>query len=95
MTGIFNIVGAKKRYQGTGRLVGEILIISANVPPYGRHDLYCDLSNPNNSKCYYYETSHQPEAVKANIVITARGEGFIELVWIENSTRWEIDGKIL
>ena len=96
MTGIFNInrVGTKERYQGTGRLAGEVLIISANAHPYGRHELYCDLSNPNNSKCYYYETSNQPEPVKANIAITAREDGFIELVWTENSTRWEIEGLL-
>ncbi|RPH24794.1 hypothetical protein EHN07_14140 [Buttiauxella warmboldiae] len=96
MIGIFNIsrVGMKERYQGTGRLAGEVLIISAKTPLYGRHDLHCDLANPDNSKCYYYETSNQPEPVKAKITITIRDEEFIELVWSENSTHWEIEGSL-
>ncbi|MGS0639348.1 hypothetical protein [Citrobacter sp. VF227] len=96
MTGTFCItrVDTQERYLGTGRLSDEVLIISADVPPYGRHALYCDLLHPENSTCYYYETSSVPAPVKADIVITDQDDGFIELVWTENSTRWEIEGLL-
>ncbi|WP_413731984.1 hypothetical protein [Sodalis sp. RH20] len=96
MAGIFYVNGidTKACYQGTGRLAGKVLIISANAQPFGKHDLNCDLSNPTNSKCYYYQTSPQPEPVKAHITITSLDENFIELIWTENSTRWEIEGEL-
>lgn len=96
MAAIFHIsrIGTQERYQGTARLSGEVLIISADVYPYGKHELHCDLSDPGLSKCYYYECSHQPEPVKACIEITLRDEEFIEFIWTENSTRWEIEGPL-
>ncbi|ELY5827186.1 hypothetical protein ACM916_002724 [Cronobacter turicensis] len=96
MAGIFYVNGidTKLSYQGTGRLADNVLIISANAQPFGKHDLHCDLSNPTLSKCYYYQTSPQPEPVEANITITWRDEKFIELLWTENATRWEIEGEL-
>lgn len=95
MTGTFYIsrVGTTERYMATGKQAGDTLIISASFPPYGKHDLHCNLHNPDESKCYYYDTGNHPEPVKAGVEIIAQDEEFIELIWTENATRWEIEGS--
>jgi len=86
----------KETYGGHGRMSsdGRVLIIRANSPYYGEHELHCDLDNPANSKCYYHDTDHFPEPVMASIRELEEDKGFIQFVWAENGTLWFVEGEL-
>lgn len=94
VNGKFNIFkkGSEDGYSGVGILNGNTLIISATSPDYGKHDLHCDLKNPEKSCCHYYATGNGSEPVKGTIKDLVIDGDWIEFIWLENGSEWEIDG---